>query len=96
MLDIISTVSRDMLRRGQTHLASVGEGTFVIELIDAETGVMQARVAERRRIQPPGASSIPTAATRATVWTDIEQWARGIAQDFRKELEKAKKNAEKK
>jgi len=94
ILDIISNVSKDILRRGNTHLTSVGEGTFVVELIDAETGVIQARLAERRKIQPPGASGIPTAANRATVWADVDQWARAVAQDFRKALEKAKKKAE--
>jgi hypothetical protein len=32
-------------------------------------------------------------ANSATVWTDVERWARDRAQDLRKALEKAKKKA---
>ncbi len=58
---------------------------------------MQARVAERRRIQAdPNAvapSGIPVNAN--TVWTEVELWTRSVARDFRRELDKAKKEAEK-
>ena len=66
------------------------------ELIDAETGVIQARVGERRNIQNPQRvmNTVNTApANAATVWSEVEQWARGMAQALRKELEKAKKKA---
>jgi hypothetical protein len=34
-------------------------------------------------------------ANSATVWADVQRWAREQAQDLRKALEKAKKKAEK-
>jgi hypothetical protein len=92
-LDIVSDVPPNVERYGNIHLASVGEATIVFELIDATTGVIQARAAERQQIQPEwrtrGVNTAP--ANSATVWADVERWAREQAQDLRKALEKAKK-----
>lgn len=94
-LDITSEVPPNPDRVANLYLASVGEATLVFELIDAETGVIQARAAERRLIQPDsrmrGVNTAP--ANSATVWADVERWARDRAQDLRKALEKAKKQA---
>ena len=95
VLDIVSDVPPDATRRGEVYLAAVGSGVIFFELIDAETGVIQARVAERRNIQPQSrmqsVNTIPTNAN--TVWIEVERWAREQAQKLRKELEKAKKKA---
>jgi hypothetical protein len=95
VLDIVSDVPPN-LSGGGIHLASVGQATMVFELIDAETGVIQARVAERREIQPDVRMNQVNAAptNSATVWADVERWARDEAQALRKELEKATKKAE--
>jgi hypothetical protein len=95
VLDIVSDVPPDATRRGEVYLASVGSGVIFFELIDAETGVIQARVAERRNIQPQSRmQSVSTMPTNAnTVWIEVERWAREQAQKLRKELEKAKKKA---
>jgi len=94
-LDITSNVPPNAFRYGDVHLAAVGEATIVFELIDAETGVTQARAAERRLIQPEvrkrGVNAAP--ANAATVWSDVERWARDQAQALRGQLEKAKKRA---
>jgi hypothetical protein len=96
-LDITSSVPPNVERYGNIHLASVGEATIVFELIDASTGVIQARAGERRLIQPEarmrGVNTAP--ANSATGWSDVERWAREQAQDLRQALEKAKKQAEK-
>jgi hypothetical protein len=95
VLDIVSDVPPDATRRGEVYLSAVGSGVIFFELIDAETGVIQARVAERRNIQPQArmqsVSMVPANAN--TVWIDVERWAREQAQKLRKELEKAKKKA---
>ena len=93
VLDIVSYVPPN-LSGGGIHLASVGEATIVFELIDAETGVVQARVADRRNIQPQQRMNQVNSApvNSATVWNDVEQWARGEARTLKKELDKAKKN----
>jgi hypothetical protein len=96
-LDITSNVPPNVARYGDVYLASVGEATIVFELIDASTGVIQARAAERRLIQPEarmrGVNTVP--ANSATVWNDVERWARDQARALRQALEKAKKKAEK-
>ena len=96
-LDIVSDVPPNVERYGNIHLSSVGEATIVFELIDASTGVIQARAAERQQIQPEwrtrGVNTAP--ANSATVWADVERWAREQAQNLRQALEKAKKQAEK-
>jgi len=96
-LDIISDVPPNVERYGNIHLASVGEATIVFELIDASTGVIQARAAERQQIQPEWRTRgvNPAPANSATVWSDVERWAREQAQDLRQALEKAKKKADK-
>jgi hypothetical protein len=75
----------------------MGEATFFFELIDAETGVIQARVGDRRAIQPPArmnqVNQAPT--TEATVWNDVEIWARDQAMTLRRALDKAAKKAKK-
>jgi hypothetical protein len=95
-VDITSFVPPDANRFGDIHLAAVGEATIVVELIDAGTGVIQARAAERKLIQPEARMRgvNPAPANAATVWADVERWAREQAQDLRKALEKAKKKAE--
>lgn len=92
VLDIVSNVPPN-LSGGGIHLASVGQATMVFELIDAETGVIQARVAERRAIQPDVRMNQVNAApvNSASVWNDVKQWAGDEAKALRKELEKAKK-----
>jgi hypothetical protein len=95
VIDIVSSVPPNVGRFTDVHLASVGEATFLFELIDAETGVIQARVGDRRTIQPPSRKNTvnPAQANSATVWNDVERWARDQAQTLRKELDKAAKKA---
>jgi len=96
-LDIVSVVPPSSPSIRDVYLSHVGEATFVFELIDAETGVIQARVSERRRIQPPSrmnrVSTVP--ANRVTVFNDVRIWAADVARDLRKALDKAKKTADK-
>ncbi|MGD8439321.1 MAG: DUF3313 family protein, partial [Holophagae bacterium] len=70
VLDITSNVPPNVGRPGNIYLSAMGEATFAFEIIDAETGVIQARTADRRLIQPRSrmneVSRVPT--TRATVW----------------------------
>ena len=95
MLDIVSDVPPSRPGTQDTYLSAVGEATFLFELIDSETGVIQARVGERRRIQPrsrmQGVSSVP--ANSSTVWAEVKIWADQLAEDFRRALEKAHKKA---
>ena len=98
VLDIISNVPPNVGRSANVHLNSMGEATFVFELIDADTGIIQGRTADRRYIQPPAAmntvSSAPT--NSATVWNYVEMWAQDQAMTLRRGLDKAAKKAAKK
>ncbi|MEE4271475.1 MAG: DUF3313 family protein [Thermoanaerobaculales bacterium] len=97
ILDIVSNVPPNVGRQANVHLSSMGEATFIFELIDAETGVIQARAGDRRYIQPPSRMNEmnPAPTTSATVWNDVELWARDQAQTLRKELDKTAKKAKK-
>lgn len=91
VLDIISMVPPDLVGPNEIYLASIGEATLVLELIDADDGEVVALVAERQRIQAGtgriDAMSMP--ANRATVLAEVRRWARRAATKLRKELDKA-------
>ncbi len=91
LLDIISRVPPEMIGRSEIYLASVGEATLVLELIDAHDGEVVAVVAERRAIQS-GTGRIDDfsrPANRVTVMADVRRWAQRAANKLRSELEKA-------
>lgn len=98
ILDIVSNVPPNVGRRANLHLASMGEATFIWELIDAESGVIQARSADRRYIQPPAAMNTVNAAptNSATAWNYVELWANDQGMTLKRELDKAAKKAKKK
>jgi hypothetical protein len=97
VLDIVSNVPPNYTGTADIYLSAVGEASFLFELIDAETGEVQASVGERRMIQPPNRmhdlNTVP--ANAASVWNDVEIWARSVARDLRVALEKAYKKASK-
>lgn len=97
VLDIISNVPPNVGRSANVHLNSMGEATFVFELIDADTGVIQARTADRRYIQPPSGMNTVSAApaNSATAWNYVDMWARDQAMTLRRALDKAAKKANK-
>jgi hypothetical protein len=89
VLDIISNVPPETAGRGDVYISSVGQGTFVMELIDSETGVVQALVAERRAMSRPGGGMSSSPASAPTIIADIRRWSSSAAQRLRKELDKA-------
>ena len=89
-LDIISKVPPDTVGHSDIYLSSIGEATFIMELIDAETGEVLAVVAERRQLGRSGgldSFSMPTSSV--TVIADVKRWARAAAAKLRSELDKA-------
>lgn len=96
VMDIVSYVPPRTVRV-DVHVAAIGEGTVAFEMIDPETGLMQARVGDRRNIQPPKhhRDVMQSRANFNALWPDVEQWARKVASDLRKELEKRLKKAKK-
>jgi hypothetical protein len=97
VLDIVSNVPPNY-DEVEINLSSVGEATFIFELIDAETGQVLATGGERRTIQRPTSRTVgvgPVSSSAADVWAKVEQWATEAAKDLRKALETAHKKASK-
>ena len=90
-LDIISSVPPDMVGAGDIYLASIGEATLVIELVDAETGEVLAVVAERRALGSGsgGINSFSMPSSSVTTLAEVRRWARNAASKLRSELDKA-------
>jgi len=96
VMDIVSTVAPTIAGTVDSYIASLGEATIIFELIDAETGVVQATTGERRQIVPParatgGVGGAPM--NSATILNDVKNWATVVARELRKELDKAQKQA---
>ncbi|WP_279244072.1 DUF3313 family protein [Candidatus Litorirhabdus singularis] len=95
VVDIVSNVPPEYVGRSEVYLASTGEATLVLELLDSETGAVLAYVEDRRKIQPAGSSgslnSFSMPSNSVTVWSDIKRWARSGASRLRSSLEKAQK-----
>jgi hypothetical protein len=90
LLDIISRVPPETVGRSDVYLSSVGEATFVLELMDAGTGSVVALVAERRSIETLNArmgAAVP--ANSASVMSDIRRWSGSLARRMRNALDKA-------
>ena len=87
ILDIISRVPPETVGRSEIYLASIGEATLILELLDAETGDVLAVVAERRAMGQSYMTSMPT--NNVTILADIRRWARREATTLRVELDKA-------
>ncbi len=91
LLDIISRVPPEMIGRGEIYLASIGEATMMLELIDSQDGDVVAVVSERRSIKS-GTGRIDEfsrPANRVTVMSDVRRWAKRAASKLRSELESA-------
>lgn len=95
LLDIVSRVPPEMIGRSDVYLASVGEATFVLELIDADNGYVVALVAERRGIETLNARTgyVTVPANSASIMGDIRRWSSGLARRLRDALDDAIKEA---
>lgn len=95
VLDIVSLVPPEHIGRSEVYLATVGEATLVLELIDASDGEHVAIAAERRAIQPIGGGQIDTFSmptNNVTIISDVRRWASRHASTLRKAMEKAAKD----
>ena len=77
LLDVVSFVPPERTGRGNIYLSSVGAVTLVIELRDAESNAVIARIVDRRAAQPPGSVAQPsnTVTNRADVRRLANRWA---------------------
>ena len=93
VVDIISRVPPPTVGRRDLYLSTIAEGTWILELEDAETGHIVARVSERRKIQRNmgGIDETTMRANTVTIWAEVRRWAQRGAGKLRRELEKAQK-----
>ena len=83
--DMVFTAPRKP-RKGDPPLQLVADGTIVFDLVDAETGEIQARLSERRRIVHINGDDDHKG--KPNVWQDVQNWARQAAADLRDELQR--------
>ena len=86
VMDIIAKFPSKSSRRADSEVQLLISGSIVFDLIDAETGVIQARIGERRRIlqvEDSAENSDP-----AELWADVGEWAQRAAADLCLELER--------
>ena len=64
------------------------QGNIVFDLVDAESGVIQARIGERRKCRREDGSVAPDEIEPR--WIDVCTWAKDAASDLRDELERVR------
>lgn len=90
VIDIISKVPPEFIGRSEIYMASVGEATLVMELIDATSGETLALVAERGTIGRNTSIDMFTTPTNSvTVIADVKLWAKRAASKLRSDLDSA-------
>lgn len=82
VVDIVSKEPSRAERKKGVDVPVLVEGTLVFELVDAETGVIQVRMGERRAIDQVEVRD------PAAPWEAVGEWAQQAAADLRMELER--------
>lgn len=85
LLDIVSRVPPERVGRSDVFLSSVGEATLVLELLDAESGEVIYRAADRRAAEPAGNRGVR--ANTVTTWNEVRRLARRWATRLREGLD---------
>ena len=84
--DIVTDIASKSGKSGQDPKPFSVQGDITFDLLDAETGVILARVSERRKSRKTGDSVKPPDA--GAEWADIWVWAEQAGADLRQELER--------
>ena len=84
--DIVTDIVSKSSKSGKTPKPFTVQGNIAFDLVDAETGVLLARVGEKRKSKKAGDSvAAPDAGAE---WVNIWFWAEQAAADLRVELER--------
>lgn len=84
--EMVCDISSEPARPEKKQGPFSARGVIVFDLIDAETGVIQARIGERRKSRR---AEDPTSSTETDLrWANICAWAEHAAADLRRELER--------
>jgi hypothetical protein len=83
LVDLVSKIRKTgrVVKAGKL----VAEGTIVFELVDAETGIVQARMGERREAIASASSAVESSELPPP-WGEIELWAQHAVADLLAEL----------
>jgi hypothetical protein len=84
--DIVTDIASKSEKAGKNPKPFTVQGDISFDLIDAETGVLLARLGERRKSGKAGNSVAPPDA--GAQWVNIWSWAEQAAEDFHQELER--------
>ena len=84
--DIVTDIASKSGKSGKAPKPFSVQGDFAFDLIDAETGVLLARVGENRKSRKAGESVTPP--ETGPEWVNIWVWAEQAAADFCEELER--------
>jgi len=84
--DIVTNIASESAKGGKSPKPFTVQGDISFDLIDAETGVVLARLGERRKSRKAGDSVEPPDA--GAQWVNIWVWAEQAVADFRLELER--------
>lgn len=83
ILDVTTNVPANTVRALDVGLVDIGEARIIFDLIDSETGVVQARLGETRYIQSWRGNG-----NAETVWAEVDRWARQVAFDLHRTVKK--------
>lgn len=84
IIDVVSQVPPPRVGRSEVYLASVGEATLVVELLDSVSGEVLARAADR---EAAGRAGMPFKASSVTAWAEARQVANSWARLLRRRLD---------
>jgi hypothetical protein len=86
IMDVITDIVSKSEKGGDKPKPFKAQGEIVFDVIDAETGVIQARFGERSRsTKSKGVAAPPDVGAQ---WADVWRWAEGAAAELRRELER--------
>jgi hypothetical protein len=86
VMDIVTDIASKSSKTDKNQNSFSVQGTIVFDLIDAETGVVQARFGERRKSRKGGDSA--ASPDVGVQWVNIWTWAEQATEDFHQELER--------
>ena len=77
MLDVVSRIPPEEATRERYFIDSVGQATFVVELVDSQTGTVLVRAVDTRSAIAPGDAANPSnaATSQAQVRALVARWA---------------------
>jgi hypothetical protein len=85
IMDVITDLVSKSSKGGDNPKPFAAQGEIVFDLIDAETGVIQARFGERSRSKKSKGAAAPP--DDGAQWADVWRWAEEAAANLRRELE---------